>query len=225
MNIVVATIHPWNKKLYLELHKRDKGNNWHLFYGKSSLTLDNLRRINPRYIFFPHWSWIIPSAIWQNYECVVFHMTDLPYGRGGTPLQNLIIRGHKTTQISALKVDGGLDTGPIYIKENLSLEGSAALIYKRASNLVFEKMIPAIIQKNSIPKAQTGKVTTFIRRKPAASLIDQNSSISQIFDNIRMLDAPGYPKAYLDIGKFHMEFTKAKLDGKKLSAKVSIYEK
>ncbi len=28
----------------------------------------------------------------MKFECVCFHMTDVPYGRGGSPLQNLIIR-------------------------------------------------------------------------------------------------------------------------------------
>ena len=30
-------------------------------------------------------------------------MTDLPYGRGGSPLQNLIIRGFESTKISAIE--------------------------------------------------------------------------------------------------------------------------
>ena len=46
----------------------------------------------------------IPTEIFTSFECIVFHMTDLPYGRGGSPLQNLIVRGHKKTKVSALKV-------------------------------------------------------------------------------------------------------------------------
>lgn len=32
-----------------------------------------------------------------------FHMTNFPYGRGGSPLQNLMKRGHHTTTITALR--------------------------------------------------------------------------------------------------------------------------
>ena len=64
---------------------------------------------------------IIPKKIYSNYDCIVFHMTDLPYGRGGSPLQNLIVRGHKETKISALNVQSGLDTGDIYLKKKLIL--------------------------------------------------------------------------------------------------------
>ena len=44
-------------------------------------------------------------------------MTDLPFGRGGSPLQNLIVRGFEETMTSAIKVTKGIDTGDIYLKE------------------------------------------------------------------------------------------------------------
>ena len=55
-----------------------------------------LKKITPRYIFFLHWDWRVPHVIWQQHECVCFHMTDVPYGRGGSPLQNLILEGTMT---------------------------------------------------------------------------------------------------------------------------------
>src|SRR5262245_11007285 len=59
--------------------------------------------IKVRYIFFPHWSSIVPAVITQAFECIAFHMTDLPYGRGGSPLQNLIANGATKTKITAFK--------------------------------------------------------------------------------------------------------------------------
>ena len=44
-------------------------------------------------------------------------MTDLPYGRGGSPLQNLIANKIYDTKISAIRAEGGIDTGRIYLKE------------------------------------------------------------------------------------------------------------
>lgn len=43
-------------------------------------------------------------------------MTNLPYGRGGSPVQNLILNGHKKTIISALNVTKDLDAGDVYLK-------------------------------------------------------------------------------------------------------------
>ena len=57
---------------------------------QESLEFLKLSKFSPHYIFFPHWSWLIPEEIYQNFECVIFHMTNLPYGRGGSPLHYLI---------------------------------------------------------------------------------------------------------------------------------------
>jgi methionyl-tRNA formyltransferase len=159
MNYVIATIKEWNIGNYNKYFGKKSG--FDLIDNKRDLIFAKIKKINPRYIFFPHWSWIIPDEIWKNFECVVFHMTDLPYGRGGSPLQNLIVRGHKKTKISAIKVEGGIDTGGIYMKKDLNLSGSAETIYKRASNIVFESMIPYIIKNNPSPEKQRGKVVKF----------------------------------------------------------------
>ena len=123
--LVIATTKSWNIEHYEELKAKDAAHQWFLIEKKENLTPERLRQHNPRYVFFPHWSWIIPRDVYEHYECVVFHMTDLPYGRGGRPLQNLIVRGHKETKISALRVEAGIDTGDIYLKRDLSLAGTA----------------------------------------------------------------------------------------------------
>ncbi len=80
-------------QLAKDLQANNKDLNCWLVTDKKSLTYEKVNDFKPEYIFFPHWSWIIPSEIYENFKCIVFHMTDLPYGRGGSPLQNLISRG------------------------------------------------------------------------------------------------------------------------------------
>ena len=93
MNVVATIPDKWNL-IY---------DNFFLITDKERLTLSNLINADPDYIFFPHWSWKIPEEIYNRFNCVIFHMTDLPYGRGGTPLQNLIDRGITETKITAFK--------------------------------------------------------------------------------------------------------------------------
>ncbi|MBL8995013.1 MAG: methionyl-tRNA formyltransferase, partial [Spirochaetia bacterium] len=133
--IVVANINPLFEPLIQDLSVR-----WDLLHlrSKADLTPEHLNEIDPSYIFFPHWSFIIPSSIYEKFECIVFHMTDLPYGRGGSPLQNLILRGHKKTMLSALRVIGELDSGPVYLKRELMLEGAAHEIFSRAAVIIRE---------------------------------------------------------------------------------------
>lgn len=226
MNILIATIKSWNIENAKKFKTRyGSSHNIHIIDSKDGLTLDTLEKIKPNYIFFPHWSYIIPADIYENYSCVVFHMTDLPFGRGGSPLQNLIARGFKETKVSAIKVTKEIDAGPVYLKEPLSLSGSAEQIFKRCSDIVFENMIPKFLETELIPKEQQGEIVTFPRRKPEESQLNEQMSPETIYDYIRMLDAEGYPKAYMDFGKYRLCFSNAAKDGKKIIAQAEIFEK
>lgn len=219
-NYIVAATKPWS----IDAYENFCGDlpNWFLITKKEELTLDLIDKINPRYIFFPHWNWIVPKDILDKYESVCFHMTDVPYGRGGSPLQNLIVRGHKETQLTALKMSEHLDAGPVYLKEPLSLHGSAQDIFYRAAFKIME-LIEKISINTPVPEKQKGDVTTFKRRSPAESEIVEDLNLEQLYDFIRMLDAETYPKAFLNIKGYRFEFDKATLDETgKLEARVSI---
>lgn len=194
---VIATVKSWNienAKLLAERFPEDK---FVIITEKEDLTVEKFAKINPLYAFFPHWSWLIPESIYEDYTCVVFHMTDLPFGRGGSPLQNLIVRGIYHTKVSALKVEKGLDTGDIYLKESIDIStGNADRIFSRISDLIFNEMIPRFLTDEIIPIPQEGEATIFQRRLPEQSEIPEGLSQRQIYDYIRMLDGEGYPAAY-----------------------------
>ena len=220
MNYLVVTIKQWNLDVYEKYISKLEGN-WSLITNKEDLTLKNIKKINPKYIFFPHWSWMVPKEITDNYDCVCIHMTDLPYGRGGSPLQNLIIKGHKVTKLTALKMTQELDTGDIYHKVSLDLLGSAQEIFIEAANKAYE-LIKFIVENNPTPQPQEGEVVNFNRRKPSQSEIPKDITFDNIYDYVRMLDADTYPAAYIDFGGFRLLFKKAKLDNGKLTMEVDV---
>ena len=226
INIIVATIKEWNIANYFKLKELYKNKfNFFLITNKEELTKEYINRISPKYIFFPHWSWIIPKEIYQNYECVVFHMTDLPFGRGGSPLQNLIIRGIYNTKISAIKVSEGLDTGDIYLKEDFNIsQGNADEILNKASDIIFNKMIPKFLETTLTPVKQSGEVVTFKRRTPNQSDLSklENKSLDKVYDFIRMLDGAGYPRAYINLGNLKIEFSNVIKENNKLIGKFEV---
>ena len=226
--IVIATIKEWNIENYFKLKDIYKERyNFQLITNKQELNQENIKKLNPKYIFFPHWSWIINEDIYNNYECIVFHMTDLPYGRGGTPFQNLVMNEVYDTKISALRVDGGIDTGDIYFKEDFNIAiGSAEENFIQLSTIVFRKMIPKFLEKSLTPKKQSGKIVEFKRRKADESDLVQleNKSLYKLYDFIRMLDADGYPKAYIKIDKIKIEFSEVHLKNKKLVGRFEVVE-
>ena len=162
---------------------------------------------------------------YNNYDCVVFHSTDLPFGRGGSPLQNLIVRGIYNTKISAIKVCSGVYTGPVYMKEPIDIsEGSADDIFKRISDIVFMKMIPKFLMNDLVPKQQEGEVVSFRRRTPEQSEIPEGLSQRQLYDYIRMLDGEGYPMAFKKYDKGKVFFSKAIFKNGIVTAKAQFVE-
>lgn len=223
---IVLSEKEWHKDLFRDLKLTLNNDIWLLIDKKKDFNLENLNKFRPSKIFIPHWSYIIPSEIYKNYECVVFHMTDLPFGRGGSPLQNLIIRGYNTTKISAIKVEEGLDTGDVYLKKSLGLEGTAVEIYKRSTSII-KDMIFDIISEGIIAEPQSGEVTEFKRRKPEESNLIGLTEIDKVYDYIRMLDCDGYPHAFIETNSFKFEFKNANFNenDKIITANVRIFKK
>lgn len=220
---VIASSQNWNPDMAGNLAQRCNARAIQI-EQESELTLDRLDKIRPDKIFIPHWSFPINSSIYKKYECIIFHMTDLPFGRGGSPLQNLIARGIYQTRISAIKCDAGIDTGPVYLKKTLSLHGSAEEIYIRAGKTILEMMV-AIIETDPTPVPQTGKPVCFKRRRPEQGDIKELDSLEQVFDYIRMLDASDYPKAFLETDRFRLEFSRAARKKGSIVADVQIFLK
>lgn len=218
---VVAGQKPWNIRVYREVIREFPGT-WHFISTVSELTAERLRALDPRMVFFLHWSHKVPDSIIETFECINFHMTDVPYGRGGSPLQNLIARGHRETKLTALRMSSRFDAGPVYLKRPLSLEGGTAEeIFLRASFLA-ANMIREIVDQKPRPAPQQGGPTIFKRRNPAQSRMQQIESLEDLHDFIRMLDAEGYPRAYFEQDGFRYTFCRSSLYSGRIRASVDI---
>jgi methionyl-tRNA formyltransferase len=176
------------------------------------------------FVFFPHWSFYIKEEIYANFNCIMFHPSDLPFGRGGTPIQNLIERGYKETVISAMNVFKEIDAGNVYLKRPLSLYGGGEEILLRMQKIIFEDMIPHILANDISPEPQSGEPTIFKRRTPLQSELRSDMSFTEIYDTIRMLDIDGYPNAYIKLGKYKIEFSRPSLKTGSILADVKITE-
>lgn len=223
MKIIIASNKIWNHDDIKNLSSVKNISDIKIIEKNEELDIKFINFFKPDYIFFTHWSYYINPTIFKNYTCVLFHMTDLPFGRGGSPLQNLILKGFTKTKISAITVDKELDAGEIYLKHTLDLNGSAQEIYKRASKIIYNYMIPQIINKLIVPKKQQGQITYFTRRQKHQSEIPPDlNSLEKLYDFIRMLDADSYPKAFIKKGAFVYEMYDAKFVNGNLKCQVTV---
>lgn len=179
-----------------------------------------LSKLKPDVFLFYGWSWIIPASLYTKYPCLILHTSPLPKYRGGSPLQNQIIRGETESAISILKANEGIDEGPIYAQAPFSLEGTMDEIFTNIVNVGLvetKKVLHGISTKTLAPTPQDqSKQTYFKRRKPNESELTlndfENKSAKELYDFIRALGDP-YPNAYVICkdGK-KLYFTGAKID-------------
>jgi methionyl-tRNA formyltransferase len=179
--------------------------------NREDLQLEKLIEFKPEYVFFPHWNWVIDKSIYNTFKCIVFHTAPLPYGRGGSPIQNLILEGFKTSPVNAILVGEEIDAGDILGSREVSLDGKLSEIFTRISGIVIE-LILEITSGEFVSVPQSGIPVIFKRRTGTDNQIPStNIGLVDLYDRIRMLDSPDYPKAYIAQGNFVVEFFNAHL--------------
>lgn len=205
MKILIANSRKWFKCDYEIKSNHDIK----LIENKKELNLELIKTFNPELIFFPHWIWKVPKEIFETFACIVFHTSPLPFGRGGSPIQNLILRGYKNSPVCAIKMVEELDAGPIYLKKEINLEGDLNVILSNLNDLV-NIMMKELIEKLPIPSRQIGEPFLFKRLDKSDNIIPENISIMHLYDRVRMLDDETYPNAFIEFGDLIFEFKNAK---------------
>ena len=216
MSYLIITKKKWQKSNFKLLLKK--------FLVNDKLNFYTLKRIKPKIIFFIFWSSKIPKNVYENYLCIQFHSSDLPNFRGGSPIQNQILKGVKFSKISAFRVNSKIDGGDICLKEKINLIGSAKNIFLNIEKKII-KMIIILSQKKQITfYKQKGKGSYFKRREENASNLKLNKikDMNEFYNLIRCTDAKGYPFAFINFKNFKIEFFDAKLKKNKIDAKIKI---
>lgn len=78
--------------------------------------LQNLKRLEPDFIIVAAYGKILPKAVLEipKISPINVHASILPRWRGASPIHHSILYGDKTTGITIMKMDEGVDTGPVY---------------------------------------------------------------------------------------------------------------
>ena len=220
INYVVASSKDW----YKVLPKSKEYYNLNIIEikAKADLNVESLEKINPRYIFFPHWNWRVDSEIFERYECVVFHTAPLPFGRGGSPIQNLILRNIEKTPVCALRMTEILDGGPIYDSIEVTLDGTITEIFSKIS-VCIEKLIIKICQENIKPQEQSGTAVLFNRLTYTDNELKSEYSIKELYDRIRMVDGEGYKNAYINFGDYKIDLKDSQIKNNEIIAQIRLY--
>jgi methionyl-tRNA formyltransferase len=130
-----------------------------------------LRQLAPELIVVVAFGQILPQAILDlpRYGCLNVHTSLLPRHRGAAPIQWAILEGDAETGVTIMKMDAGLDTGPVITtaRTPITPEDTSATLHDRLAGLGAEllvKTIPEYVVGKIIPEPQLADGATYARK-------------------------------------------------------------
>lgn len=149
---------------------------------------------------------ILPQAILDapRLGCLNLHGSLLPRWRGAAPIQRAIMAGDRETGIAVMKMEAGLDTGPVGLVERIPIgpDMTAGELHDRMMVLGADLMARALaaLERGGLaftPQPEAG-VAYAAKIEKAETRIDWSRPAGEVHDRIRGLSP--FPGAWFPLG-------------------------
>ena len=161
---------------------------------------------------------ILPNQILSapKFGCLNIHASLLPRWRGAAPIQRAIMEGDDETGVCIMKMEEGLDTGPVLSSRKIQIkENDNAKILSERLSLVGSKLIVEVLDALSEFKAysQSAAGVTYARKiKKSETKIDWSLPAKTIDQKIRALSP--FPGAWTEINGERIKLLASKVINK-----------
>jgi methionyl-tRNA formyltransferase len=144
---------------------------------KDPHVVGEIAALEPDIMIVAAYGLILPEAVLEvpRLGCLNVHASLLPRWRGAAPIQQAILNGDEETGICLMRMDAGLDTGPVYASAAIDIgpEETAGELHDRLAELgasLLVERLPGIIAGKLAPIAQDEDQATYagkIRKEDA----------------------------------------------------------
>ena len=148
---------------------------------------------------------ILPKAVLDapRLGCLNLHASLLPRWRGAAPIQRAIMAGDADTGVMVMKMEEGLDTGPVGMVERVTItpDITASDLHDRLSMIGADLMVRALaaFSRDSLhftPQSEKG-VTYAHKIEKAEARIDWRRSAAELHNHVRGLSP--FPGAFFEV--------------------------
>lgn len=179
--------------------------------------LDEIKTLAPDVICVVAYGKILPKEILEipKLGCINVHGSLLPKYRGAAPIQWAVLNGDKTTGITTMYMNEGMDTGDMILKEEVEIgpEETTGELWQKLSKIGGEILVKTLklIEEGKAPREkQTEEATLAPMLNKEMALIDwENSDVNKIHNLIRGLNPIMGAYSYIDGKK--IKFWKSKV--------------
>ena len=138
--------------------------------------IEEIKQINPDVICVVAYGKILPKELLEipKLGCINVHASLLPKYRGAAPIQWAVLNGDKTTGITTMYMDEGMDTGDMILKEEVEIgkDETTGELWDRLAviggNLLVKTL--QLIEKGEAPREKQAEEFTL------APMLDKNMS-------------------------------------------------
>jgi hypothetical protein len=155
------------------------------------------------FCFYLSFSKIVSASVRNKFRHnLVVHESDLPQGKGWSPLTWQILEGENRIPVTLIEAEDKVDSGVIYTQDWIEFEGHELIDELReAQARITIKICNHFIENYpdllTAARAQAGKESFYSRRVPHDSIIDPDKSITALFKNLRVADYEQYPSYFV----------------------------
>jgi len=137
---------------------------------------------------------ILPQTILDipRFGCLNIHASLLPRWRGAAPIQRALEAGDRSTGITIMQMEAGLDTGPMLMREPLAIapDDTTATLHDKLANLGGQLIVTALKQREQLrPTPQPSEGITYAHKiMKSEGVIDWRQPAIEIERRIRAFD-------------------------------------
>ena len=188
----------------------DKNNDWIFnFYKKYNLYLDNFLILDFfdyeeiedfDIVFILGYTRILPTQFLQkNRLNLVVHESDLPKGKGFSPIQWQLLEGKSEIKITLIEATSEVDSGDIFLQKNLIFQGTE--LYEEIREIQAKGTFSIIYEflenyPNIKPKKQVGTESFYPRRTKDDGELDISKTIEENFNLMRIGNNQSWPSFF-----------------------------
>jgi len=153
------------------------------------------------YIVVAAYGQILPREVLHHAPCINLHASVLPYYRGASPIQQVLLDGKTTTGVTAMLMDEGLDTGDILSISECSIEPDEMVeeLFYKLTNVASQLSIEVLDEFEKLtPKPQEATQATHCKKITKKDGCISFDDADKIFNTYRAFTP--WPGIYLQSG-------------------------
>ena len=158
--------------------------------------IEEIKRLNPDVICVVAYGKILPKELLEipKLGCINVHGSLLPKYRGAAPIQWAVLNGDKTTGITTMYMDEGMDTGDMILKQEVEIgkDETTGELWNRLSKIGGELLIETLkqLEQGIAPRIKQGEEfsTAPMLDKEMAKIDWENKTATEIKNLVRGLN-------------------------------------